>query len=309
MQKPDYSKISPELRAKLEELDKQRPENQSLQKLQDIALMLQEIIMTDDEKRKGSNKTIEEFGALLTDARESLQTIANKEDKEFPDFAKPITDLLDKLVEAVNSKEYSPKIDVKVPDINVPTPQVTVDVDAPDLKGIEKILKTEVPKAFEEAISKIPETVIPEYPDRWDEVLEWLESIDTASRKKPTPPTQLKVVNPDGTLIASTLPTDTYSAVAIDASSLGNNTIVAITNTARLYYVSLSANGANSADVTAIVKIGTSEKFKVSLKAGSIFARNIGAGRRYLTGSSGDDIIVNLSDAQTVHVSVEYEDI
>lgn len=309
MQKPDYSKISPELRAKLEELDKQRPENQSLQKLQDIALMLQEIIMTDDEKRKGSNKTIEEFGALLTDARESLQTIANKEDKEFPDFAKPITDLLDKLVEAVNSKEYSPKIDVKVPDINVPTPQVTVDVDAPDMKGIEKLLKTEVPKAFEEALSKIPETVIPEYPDRWDEVLEWLESIDTASRKKPTPPTQLKVVNPDGTLIASTLPTDTYSAVAIDASSLGNNTIVSITNTARLYYVSLSANGANSADVTAIVKIGTSEKFKVSLKAGSIFARNIGAGRRYLTGSSGDDIIVNLSDAQTVHVSVEYEDV
>lgn len=309
MQKPDYSKISPELRAKLEELDKQRPENQSLQKLQDIALMLQDILMTDDEKRKSSNKTIEEFGALLTDARESLQTIANKEDKEFPDFAKPITDLLDKLVEAVNSKEYSPKIDVKVPDINVPTPQVTVDVDAPDMKGIEKLLKTEVPKAFEEAISKIPETVIPEYPDRWDEVLEWLESIDTASRKKPTPPTQLKVVNPDGTLIASTLPTDTYSAVAIDASSLGNNTIVSITNTARLYYVSLSANGANSADVTAIVKIGTSEKFKVSLKAGSIFARNIGAGRRYLTGSSGDDIIVNLSDAQTVHVSVEYEDV
>lgn len=201
MQKPDYSKISPELRAKLEELDKQRPENQSLQKLQDIALMLQEIIMTDDEKRKGSNKTIEEFGALLTDARESLQTIANKEDKEFPDFAKPITDLLDKLVEAVNSKEYSPKIDVKVPDINVPTPQVTVDVDAPDMKGIEKLLKTEMPRAFEEAISKIPLTEIPEYPDRWDEVLEWLESIDNASRMKPVFPTQLKVVNPDGSPI------------------------------------------------------------------------------------------------------------
>lgn len=478
MQKPDYSKISPELRAKLLELDKERPENQSLQVLQDIALMLQDILMTDDEKRKGSNKTIEEFGALLTDARESLQTIANKEDKEFPDFAKPITDLLDKLVETVNSKEYSPKIDVKVPDINVPTPQVAVDVDAPDLKGIEKLLKTEMPKAFEEAISKIPATVIPEYPDRWDEVLEWLESIDTASRKKPTFPTQLKVVNPDGSLIGGsggltdaelratpvevtgdmletsfttstvgtsnvavtdvssyksvsvhivnrgtnatisfqgsnegtnwvlvgliqpsntlssvststtaagmyvgpltfkhfrlnvtgqtagttngvvcffshanptvttiagqiaingtqatnvaqiastttavntgtssngtqrvTMAVDTYSAVAVDASSSGNNTIVAITNTARLYYVSLSANGANSADVTAIVKIGTSEKFKVSLKAGSIFARNIGAGRRYLTGSSGDDIIVNLSDAQTVHVSVEYEDV
>ena len=213
MQKPDYSKISPELRAKLEELDKQRPENQSLQKLQDIALMLQDILMTDDEKRKSSNKTIEEFGALLTDARESLQTIANKEDREFPDFAKPITDLLDKLVEAVNSKEYSPKIDVKVPDINVPTPQVTVDVDAPDMKGIEKILKTEVPKAFEEAISKIPETVIPEYPDRWDEVMEWLESIDTASRMKPVFPTELKVVNPDGSSIGSVSGSTTYITI------------------------------------------------------------------------------------------------
>ena len=105
------------------------------------------------------------------------------------------------------------------------------------------------------------------------------------------------------------LPNDTYSAVAVDATTLGNNTIVAITNTARLYYVSLSADGANSADVTAIVKIGASEKFKVSLKAGSIFARNIGAGRRYLTGTAGDDIIVELSAAQTVYVSVEYEDI
>lgn len=105
------------------------------------------------------------------------------------------------------------------------------------------------------------------------------------------------------------LPNDTYSAVTVDASTSGDTTIVAITNTARLYYISLSANGANSADVTATVRIGASEKFKVSLKAGSIFARNIGAGRRYLTGSSGDDIVVNLSDAQTVHVSVEYEDV
>lgn len=203
MNKADYSKISPELRAKLLELDKERPENQSLQVLQDIALILQDIVMTDDEKRKSSNKTIEEFGVLLTDARESLQKIANKENPETPDFAKPVVDVLNKLITAVNGKEYSPKIDVKVPEVHVPTPQVTVDVDAPNLSGIEKLLKTEVPKAFEEAISKIPETVIPEYPDRWDEVMEWLESIDTASRMKPTFPTELKVVNPDGTSIGS----------------------------------------------------------------------------------------------------------
>jgi hypothetical protein len=98
-------------------------------------------------------------------------------------------------------------------------------------------------------------------------------------------------------------------ATTVDASSSGDNTIVSITNNPRLYYISLSANGANSADVTATVKIGSSSKYKVSLKAGSIWARNVGAGNNYITGSTGDDIIVNLSAAQTVHVSVEYADV
>lgn len=98
-------------------------------------------------------------------------------------------------------------------------------------------------------------------------------------------------------------------ATAVDASSSGDNTIVSITGTPRLFYIALSANGANSADVTAIVKVGGVTKYKVSLKAGAIWARNVGAGRGYITGSAGDDIIVNLSAAQTVHVSVEYADV
>lgn len=98
------------------------------------------------------------------------------------------------------------------------------------------------------------------------------------------------------------------AATSVDASSSGDNTIVSITNTPKLYYVCLSANGANSADVTAIVKIGATTKYKVSLKAGAIWARNIGAEKRYVSGSVGEDIIVNLSAAQTVHVSVEYAD-
>lgn len=105
-----------------------------------------------------------------------------------------------------------------------------------------------------------------------------------------------------------TLPNTSILATAVDATTSGDNTIVSITNIPRLYYISLSANGANSADVTAIVKIGASTKYKVSLKAGAIWSRNIGAGRSYVTGSAGDDIIVNLSAVQTVHVSVEYSD-
>lgn len=104
------------------------------------------------------------------------------------------------------------------------------------------------------------------------------------------------------------LASDSLVATAVSASSSGDNTIVSITNTPKVFYICLSADGANSADVTAIVRIGATAKYKVSLKAGAIWARNIGAGKSYITGSAGDDIIVNLSAAQTVHVSVEYAD-
>jgi hypothetical protein len=107
----------------------------------------------------------------------------------------------------------------------------------------------------------------------------------------------------------ATPPFASVSAATVDASASGDTTIVAITNSPRLYYIALSANGANSADVTAIVKIGASAKYKVSLKAGAIWAHHVGASSQYITGSTGDDIVVNLSAAQTVHVSVEYADI
>lgn len=105
------------------------------------------------------------------------------------------------------------------------------------------------------------------------------------------------------------LPTDTYSAVAVDANSTGDTSIVtaSVGQNLRLHYLCLSANGANSADVTVSVKIGSSVLYKVSLKPGAIWARNISAGRRYLSGSAGDDLLVTLSADQTVHTSAEYE--
>lgn len=105
-----------------------------------------------------------------------------------------------------------------------------------------------------------------------------------------------------------TLPLEVRTATAVDATSIWDTTIVAITNTPRLYYISLSANGANTTDVTVTVFIGSSSKYRVSLKPWSIWARNIGAWRAYISGSLWDDIIINLSVAQTVHVSVEYYD-
>lgn len=101
----------------------------------------------------------------------------------------------------------------------------------------------------------------------------------------------------------------TYSALSADANTLGDNLIIDATagQELRVYYICLSADGANAADVTATVKIGTDEPFKMSLKPGSMWARNIGAGHKYLAGNAGDNLVVDLSDAQTVYVSVEYE--
>lgn len=222
------------------------------------------------------------------------------------------------IIKALEKLDIKPVVEVKAPIVNVektntkPLEDLTRDVlkatiankpvKIPDFPEIPKTDLSKVEKKLDESNKHLK--VIAEKPvggrgGGGGNGTPYVDSTGKASYVE---------LEADGSMPVS-VQSDTYSAVAVDATASGDNTIVSITNTARLYYVSLSANGANAADVTAIVKIGASEKFKVSLKAGSIFARNIGAGRRYLTGSAGDDIIVNLSAAQTVHVSVEYEDI
>jgi hypothetical protein len=114
-------------------------------------------------------------------------------------------------------------------------------------------------------------------------------------------------------LVNDGLPVDTYSATALTVSASGDNTIVtpASGKAVRLYYVSLSAHDGNGAGVTCILKFGTggSAKYKVSLTPKAIWARNIGAGRRYLQGAVDAPLVVNLSAAQSIHASIEYEEV
>lgn len=232
--KPDLSKISPELKAKMLEWEKNNPQNRQLQVMSDVADMLQELLFVSDESKKDSKDAVERLGALLTDAREQLVKLNEKELPESPDFSKPIVEVLEKLEQTMASKEYKPTIKVDAPKVDVPTPVANVSVSAPDLKGIEELLKTEVPKAFEKAISQIP---APEKADnsdilsKFDGMLEVLESIDDQVRKTPTPPTTVKVTNPDGTLVGAvqTLterydyddPTTIYTAEALVGTSDG----------------------------------------------------------------------------------------
>lgn len=199
------SDIPDDLKKKLEKWESNRPENRTLRVLEDIASMMQEVSSTLSEKPDDSHD--KKIGAILVDMRESLSAIKSKEDPEIPDFSKPILEGLSKLEKALTAAVDN--IDMKPqfnPNIQVDTPNV--NISAPDLSGVEKILKADIPKAFKAAIALIPEN--PEMPTtdltKLENLLsgmtEQLESIDTASRMKPQFPSTLKVTNPDGSGVA-----------------------------------------------------------------------------------------------------------
>ena len=198
----DPAKLTPEQRDKLENYKMVKEQNQSLA---DIADMMQELLDVADTGNKNTGQ-LKALGAILTDAREQLVEMNKKEAPEAPDYGKPIVEAIGKLEKAVQAQETKPQVNVASPNVHV---------DAPDLTEFSNILRKEMPKAFAEAIKLIPKTdvVIPEAPDRWDEVLEKLESIDTASRMKPQAPNTVKVTNPDGSSIGSVSGSTVYITI------------------------------------------------------------------------------------------------
>lgn len=207
--KPNLGKVSPELAAKIAGWEKKKDSNKQLETLQDIASMIQELINLQDAATKSDrsldslNTNVTALGALLADAREQLMSL-NKT-PETVDYSKPVVSALEKLekqlsaaISKIDTKpEVKPNIKVDAPVVNIDAPIVSVD-----LSKVEKVLKTDIPKAFNEAIASIPKTEMPEIPDRWEEVLDWLKSIDTGTRLKNTPGT-IKVTNPDGSTISA----------------------------------------------------------------------------------------------------------
>ncbi len=164
--------------------------------LTDVADISQEMLSVLDDNVKSEDYKNKHYGPLVLDIREKLTKLVDKK-VEFPDNSDVVKSIVS-LEKKLDKIKFNPEIKVDAPQVNVDSPSVSVD-----LKGVEKILKTEMPKAFKQALSAIPSIEIPEQADRWDEVLEWLESIDTASRLKPQMPTTLKVTNPDGSSIGS----------------------------------------------------------------------------------------------------------
>lgn len=102
-------------------------------------------------------------------------------------------------------------------------------------------------------------------------------------------------------------------ALAMTASAAGESQVVQPEGgrAVGLQYICLSADGANTADVTVGVRfgVGGSDIYRVNLKPGAIWARNIGARTNWLAGGVDEPLLVNLSAGQVVHVSVEVEEV
>jgi hypothetical protein len=197
MQTPklDPAKLTPEQRDKLEAYNQAKT---TLETLKDIADINQEMLSVLDNQ--ASQDEIDKLGVLLVDVRETLQAINNKEAPEQPDTAKPVVEAISKLERALAKAVSSQKAPVvNIPD--QPAPVVNVDAPAVDLSNVEKVLKTDLPKAFNQAIQNIviPQTDNSALVKALEELNEQLVSIDTAVRMQPQAPTTVAVTNPDGT--------------------------------------------------------------------------------------------------------------
>lgn len=193
---PDPTKLTEEQRQALETY--QQREDQ-LQALEDIAKMTQEVVNILDDQKK--DKSVDNLGVLLTDIRESLSALKDKEAPETPDYAKPVVEAVSKLEKALSASikaiNFKPEIKVDAPAVNVSPPGV-------DLKGVERAVSG-LSKSFQDAIKQIPKTEIPEQDyspllEAWQGISAQLESIDTATRMKPVPGS-MKVTNADGSPI------------------------------------------------------------------------------------------------------------
>lgn len=189
---PDYTKVPVDLQAKIKKWESNTPAAKQLMILEDVAGILQEVLTTLDSGQKVTGQ----YGSLLLDIREGLQALNAREMPESPDFSKPVVEALSKLSAAVADIEVKPEVNVAAPQLQVDAPQVTVD-----LSRVEKVLKSDIPKAFKEAMVLIPKTEIPENDyrpvlDKFDEVLAQLNSLETATRMKPLPGS-IKVTNLD----------------------------------------------------------------------------------------------------------------
>lgn len=199
--------FDPEFMKKLKELEKQNPTFKQLQAVEDIADIVQDIHSTGVDNSELLEQSFDKLGAILLDVRESLMTMSKKEDPKQPEIAKPIIKAIDEMNASLAKELAKIKLDPKITIPKLDVPSVTVkpaDVSI-DLDKIDKSLK-ELQKAVVSQIKQLPEPEKVDFSPLLEELQEhkgWLESIDTASRLKPSFPTGLATTSKQDDIITA----------------------------------------------------------------------------------------------------------
>lgn len=248
----DYKGIPEDLKTKLLKWEANSPTHKQVQILSDIADISQEMLSALDSQKEDSKETVKQLSAVLMDMRETLKSLDAKEAPEAPDTSKPVIDAISKLEKALTGsiKAIDTKPVVNVPQANAPV----VNVDAPvvkiDNKELTSILKTDLPKAFNQAIQSIviPKNDNSEANQLLEQIAEQLSSIDTGVRLQPQAPTKIAVTNVDGspvggaTVYATNDIEDGTTSYFGKSTSDGTYQIVKLTATA-VSYATIANNG------------------------------------------------------------------
>lgn len=217
--KVNYDRLPADLKTKLASWEQNSPATQQLGVLRQTAEQLQEMVKLLGNQPVGGD--IQKLAGLLGSIQGQLASLNTKEAPQIPDYAKPVVKALGQLqttlTEAVKGLEVAPHVNVAAPQVTVPTP--VVSVAAPDLSKIEQLLKTDLVKALDQAIAKIPQVEIPEA-DYSSLLLsltglsEQLASLETATRMKPLPGNMAIRVNGQNVSSSNPLPVDASVSVA-----------------------------------------------------------------------------------------------
>jgi hypothetical protein len=235
------------------------------------ALSMAAVALNHNESRTGKTASdMESAFSAIKDATAALKELKTSEKSDITEPLMQVAERIEKAFEsAIGQKPDTPKVSVASPKVNVTAPPV-------DLSGVEKIMRNEVPKAFEKAIKSIPKTEIPEndYSELSKQLAktnEWLESIDTASRMKVQIPSTLKVTNTDGSAVGMTIARTSrvQQPTTITSSTTETTVLTAVAATYLDVYGVIAAN--TSASATEVVfrdaTAGTA-RFSIMVPAG-----------------------------------------
>lgn len=247
--------MDPNFVERLEELEAQKPENQLVSLATATVEELNRLRIETSDSKASQDVFMGKVVETLTQATKELRRLYNKPEAKVPDNSKKIIDGLAKefrslsdrinaVGAAVRQIDVSPNVNVAPAKVDVPTPQVEVNVDAPSLKGVEEILNESLPKILQELIESIPE------PDNSDleKLLKKANSTlkDILERPIPVPsfPGSIAVT---GGATAANQTSGNASLTSIDGKTPALGYATKITEVGTITYIAKAAAGSSQA--------------------------------------------------------------